>query len=280
MTYTSIMVGLDLGAGSRERTRLAAQLAERFQARLIGVASRQPDYPRGHGADNPRGYGQISVLGGSAMEEIRKAALADVAETEKAFRAAAGMARRIEWRCGLEDPEVFLEEQSRAADLVVIGRLGGEDLSDPRMSVNAGVALMALGRPVLVVPPGVDHLSLKRIVVAWKNTLQTRRAISDAMPLLKLAEQVQVVRIAVPEDHEDVEDVVKFLGLHGVNAIPFRQSPDGASVAVSLQEAAKAVGAGLIVSGAYGHNRVREWFFGGVTRALLDHCPICCLMSH
>ena len=214
------------------------------------------------------------------MEEIRKAALADVAEMEKAFRAVAGMARRIEWRFDLKDPEIFLEEQSRAADLVVLGRPGGQDLSDHRLALNAGTALMGLGRPVLVVPTGVDHLSLKRIVVAWKNTLQTRRAISDAMPLLKLAEQVQVVRIAVPEDHEDVEDVVKFLGLHGVNAMPFRQSPDGASVAVSLQGAAKAVGAELIVSGAYGHNRVREWFFGGVTRALLDHCPICCLMSH
>jgi nucleotide-binding universal stress UspA family protein len=279
MTYTSIMVGLDLGAGSRERTRLAAQLAERFQARLIGVGARQPDYPRASG-EYPLAYGQISVLGGSAMEEIRKAALADVAAIEESFRAVAGAGRHIEWRSGLKDPEIFLEEQSRAADLVVIGRPGGQDLSDPRLALNAGVALMALGRPVLVVPPGVDHLSLKRIVVAWKNTLQTRRAISDAMPLLKLAEQVQVVRISAPEDHEDVEDVVRFLGLHSVNAVAFRKSQNGASVALALQGAAKAFGADLIVSGAYGHNRIREWFFGGVTRALLDHCPVCCLMSH
>ncbi|ABY28906.1 universal stress protein [Methylorubrum extorquens] len=272
MTYASIMVSLDLGSGSGERTRVAAQLAEHFQARLIGVAAREMDYPRG--------YAETSVLGREATEEIRDAALADVAEVEAAFRLAVGSGRPIEWRSNLTDPEIFLEEQSRAADLVVLGRRGGQDLSDPRLAVNAGRALMGLGRPVLMVPPGVDHLSLKRVVVAWKNTLQTRRAISDAMPLLKVAQQVQVVRITTDEDNEDLEDVVRYLGLHGVNASAFRKSQNGASVALALEEAAKAFGASLIVSGAYGHNRLREWFFGGVTRALLNHCSVCCLMSH
>ena len=272
MTYASIMVELDLGTGSKKRTRLAAQLAEQFHARLIGVASREPDYPRG--------YGETSAVERLAMREFHHAALADLTEIETAFRAAAGTANHVEWRSGLKDPEVFLEEQSCAADLVVLGRRGGQDLSDPRLAVNAGRALMGLGRPVLMVPPGVDYLPLKRVVVAWKNTLQTRRAISDAMPLLKLAQQVQVVRITTAEHNEDLEDVVRFLGLHGVNAAAFRKSQNGGSVASALESAVKDFDATLIVSGAYGHTRIREWFFGGVTRALLDHCPVCCLMSH
>lgn len=276
MTYASIMVGLDLGTGSRERTRVAAQLAERFQARLIGVASREPDYLSG--------YDETSAYGAATMDDIRAAALADLAEIEEAFRAVAGTGRLIEWRSELQDPEIFVAEQSRAADLIVLGRRGGDDFSDPRFALNAGRALMSLGRPVLVVPTGVDHLSLRRVVVAWKNTLQTRRAVSDAMPLLKLAEQVQVVRIAAAEnaaqDHEDLGDVVRLLEMHGVKAVPFRKAQNAASVASALQAVAKEFDADLIVSGAYGHTRIREWFFGGVTRGLLDQCPICCLMSH
>ena len=75
-------------------------------------------------------------------------------------------------------------------------------------------------------------------------------------------------------------DVAHYLGLHGVKASALRRGPSGDSVAASIQDAARAFGADLIVSGAYGHNRVREWVFGGVTRELLDHSPICCLMSH
>lgn len=276
MTYASIMVGLDLGDGSRERTRLAAKLAERFQARLVGVASREPDYLRG--------YDESSAYGAATMDDIRDAALADLADIEQAFREVAGNGRLVEWRSELQDPEIFVAEQSRAADLIVLGRRGGEDFSDPRFALNAGRALMSLGRPVLVVPTGIDHLSLRRVVIAWKNTLQTRRALSDAMPLLKLAEEVHVVRIAAAEnaeqDQEDLGDVVRFLELHGVNAESFRKAQNGASVALALQGVAKTFDADLIVSGAYGHTRIREWFFGGVTRALLDHCPICCLMSH
>ena len=276
MAYASIMVGLDLGDGSRERTRLAAQLAERFQARLIGVASREPDYVRG--------YDESSAYGAATLNDIRDAALADIADIEQAFRAVAGTGRLVEWRSDLQDPEIFVAEQSRAADLIVLGRRGGEDFSDPRFALNAGRALMGLGRPVMVVPTGVDHLPLRRVVVAWKNTPQTRRALSDAMPLLTLAEEVYVVRIAGAEnaaqDNEDLEDVVGFLELHGVNAEAVRKAQNGASVALALQGVANAFEADLIVSGAYGHTRIREWFFGGVTRALLDHCPICCLMSH
>lgn len=272
MTYASIMVGLDLGTGSRERTRLAAQLSEQFQARLIGIASRVPAYPLG--------YAETSSDDWSEMEEFRDAALADLSEIETAFRAAVGATKRVEWRSDLKEPEVFLEEQARAADLVVLGRRGDRELSEARFAVDAGRALMGLGRPVLMVPLGVSHLSFKRVVVAWKNTLQTRRAISDAMPILKLAQEVQVVKVTAAEESQDLMDVVRFLGLHGVNALAFRQARNSASVVSALESSVKAFDATLIVSGAYGHNRIREWFFGGVTRALLERCPVCCLMSH
>jgi nucleotide-binding universal stress UspA family protein len=266
------MVAMDRGSSSAGRARLAARLADRVDARLIGLAARMPDY-------FPMDAGYV-VPSGFTIEDSRTAALDELAASEKIFREAAGWRERVEWRSGLKDPAIFLEEQSRAADLVVIGRDGGSDLLDLRMTFSTGIALMSLGRPVLVVPPGIDGVSGSRIVVAWKSTLQTRRAISDAMPLLRLADGVQVVTISEDDDRKEIVDVAHHLGLHGVKASALRRGPSGDSVAVSIQDAAEAFGADLIVSGAYGHNRVREWLFGGVTRALLDHSQICCLMSH
>lgn len=219
------------------------------------------------------------VPSGFTIEDSRTAALDELASSERIFREAAWR-ERVEWRSDLKDPSIFLEEQSRAADIVVIGRNGGSDLLDLRMTFSTGLALMSLGRPVLVVPPGIDQVSGSRIVVAWKNTLQTRRAISDPMPLLKLADEVQVLTISEGDDRKEIVDVVHYLGLHGVKASALQQGPSGDSIGASIQDAARAFGADLIVSGAYGHNRVREWLFGGVTRALLDHSQICCLMSH
>lgn len=272
MTYKSIMVGLDLGSHSPGRVRVAASLADRFGARLIGVAARQPDYPRG--------YGETVMLGGYGTEEIRKLALDDLAGAERSFLEAAGSSGPREWRSDLKDPSFFLEEQSRAADLIVIGRSGRGVPSDLDGSFGAGAALVALGRPVLVVPPGIERLSASRIVVAWKNTLHTRRAISDAMPMLKRAAAVQVLTIAEGGDRKEIVDVADYLGLHGVEALPVQGALSGDSVAASIGHAVEAFGADLVVSGAYGHSRVREWFFGGVTQALLERSPICCLMSH
>lgn len=272
MAFASIMVAMDPGPSSSHRARLAARLADRVGARLTGISARMPDY-------FPGAAGMV-VPSGFTIEDRRDAVLDELASTEKIFREAAVTRDRVEWRSEMRDPAAFLEEQSRAADLVVVGRNHGSELLDFRMPFDAGIALMSLGRPCVVVPPGIDRMTGSRIVVAWKNASQARRAISDAMPLLRLADEVQVLAISEGDDRKEIVDVAHYLGLHGVKASALRRGPSGDSVAASIQDAARAFGADLIVSGAYGHNRVREWVFGGVTRELLDHSPICCLMSH
>jgi len=272
MSYASIIVAVDPGEQTSTRVGLAAHLARRLKARLIGVAAWAPDYPRG--------FGETSVPAGYEIEEIRQITLDELRQAEEVFSLAARPAERIEWRSELRDPVTFLEEQSRAADLVVVGRQGRKDIPHLAAATDPGDALMALGRPVLVVPPGVERLSASRVVVAWKNTLQSRRAISDAMPLLKLAEQIQVVQVADNGNRTELDDVVAYLGLHGVNAMGVLKVANGAGTADTLLKAAEASGADLIVSGAFGYSRLREWFFGGVTRNLLEHSPVCCLMSH
>lgn len=272
MSYASIMVAVDDGRHVPARIRLAAELADRFGARLVGAAACLPDYPQG--------YGGVAVPMAMVVEEIRQVALTRLAGAEQLFLNAAGRSDRVEWRADVAEPAHFLDSQARAADLLVVGRHADDEAATPGMSANVGDVLMGSGRPVLVVPPGIEHLEAKRVLLAWKNTPQTRRTMSDAMPLLRRAEAVLVMRVADDEDHYGLEDVAKYLALHDVHATTRLAAASGWSVAEELQKAAVETNADLIVAGAYGYSRLREWFFGGVTRDLLAGSSVCCLMSH
>jgi len=269
MTYASIMVAVDLTDGARSRVRLAGHLADTFHARLTGIAAAQPIYAIPPAGPTPASAFALATSGETILNDLRLA--------HEAFEEAAGGRGRVEWRSNLDVPSTFLVAQSAAADLVVVGRAAG--LGPALLAVDPGDAVMDLGRPVLMVPPGIDHLDAKRVVVGWKNTREARRAVWDALPFLKRASEVLVVSIDV-EAGSDGQDTLRLLQAHDVAAIHVRRDAQGASVAEALVEAAAEHGADLIVTGAYGHGRLREWVFGGVTRGLLTGAPICCLMSH
>ncbi|MGE0726063.1 MAG: universal stress protein, partial [Alphaproteobacteria bacterium] len=175
-------------------------------------------------------------------------------------------------------PGRFLVDQARAADLVVIGRDSGP-ATRWHLAAAPGDVVLGLGRPLLVVPPGVRRLAADRIVVGWKNTAPSRRAIADALPLLRRAGKVLVVAVG-DACEEGPEDVVALLRRHEVAAAAMLRPAVAAPPADELMRIAAGESADLIVTGAYGHARMREWILGGVTRALLDDAPICCLMSH
>ncbi len=140
-------------------------------------------------------------------------------------------------------------------------------------------------RPVLIVPPGLSHLDATCIVVAWKDSREARRAVADALPLLKRATSVLVLEICnTPGDQEDakavVDDVADYLSRHGVAAAAETRLLREASVSAELLLVAEQHGAELVVAGGYAHPRLQEWAFGGLTRTLLGHFPKCCLLSH
>lgn len=132
--------------------------------------------------------------------------------------------------------------------------------------------------PVLFVPPHLDNLFAKRIVVGWKDSREARRAVWDGLPFLKRAEEVFVVSVDV--DRGSADDVARYLGCYGVEACALARPRPTIAVADEIVRIAEQEGADLIVCGAYGHSRTREWIFGGVTRDLLDHAPLCCLTTH
>lgn len=269
-TYASIMVPMDLSPWSEARATLAADLADRFSSRLIGIAAKPIQAPL---------YFEAPVEGVPGVVEIEERhGKEDLARAEAIFRRAVGARDHIEWRQSLSFPRDYMLEQARAADLIVADRRHIRDGGRRPMSVDGGELVMDAGRPVLFVPPDVNHLSAKRVVIAWKDAREARRAVWDSMPFLKQAAEVSIV--AVGDEDRGARDVAAYLACHNIGADVVRRPATDTLIAVELVRLAQQEGADLIVCGAYGHSRASEWIFGGVTRDLLDGCPLCCLMAH
>ena len=274
MSYATVMVHVDVDATANDRVRLAAALADRFAADLIGVASfLLPPYPAEGAYFATR----------SVVEQERRDIETLLVRAETAFRAAAGADRsRIEWRAAIELPDTYLAAQARAADLVVVGRPSRP--LDVASAPDPGSIALRAGRPVLVVPPGIDTLAGERVIVAWKDTREARRALRDALPFLARAGTVTLVEIcdepSVSEGRQHLEDVARYLNRHKVKVGAKVATRSEGRVADELVRIAKADGADLIVAGAYGHSRLGEWVFGGATRDLLASSPTCCLFGH
>jgi nucleotide-binding universal stress UspA family protein len=171
---------------------------------------------------------------------------------------------------------------ARAADLVIIGSEARR--ADVTRHVDAGGLVMRAGRPVLLVPLEVEWLKLKTIVVAWKDTREARRAVSDALPLLHMAREVIIVELLEAGADQvaaktRVDDVAQWLVRRKINASSIA-TKTLINMAGQLTLLAQDEGASIIVAGAYGHTRLQEWIFGGVTRDLLTQQKCCALLSH
>ena len=224
------------------------------------------------------------------LEQLNADVEKRLADAEEHFRrAAAKRVRLLEWRSEVALPTGYVSRQARAADLIVVSRNGDELRPDPFRHLDPGDLVMHAGRPVLVVPPKVDGIKLKCAMVSWNDTREARRAVNDALPLLRKAQDVVVVEIidVVVEIidnelqrsavHARLDDVVAWLDGHGIAAVsrafhfPEKEDP---------MEKLWEYGADFIVAGAYGHARLREWVFGGFTHELLKRSPQCAFLAH
>ena len=185
-------------------------------------------------------------------------------------------------RSAADIPVVFVAAQARAADIAIIAR--GHLRTDPYYALDPGAALLTMGRPVLTVPPGIEALQAQRIVIAWKDTREARRAVREALPLLREAREVFVIEASddasESQAQKHVDDVAGYLVRHHVIVAAKSVERIQTTAAAELIRAAQTRRADLIVAGAYGHCRLGEWIFGGVTRELLESSPMCCLFSH
>ena len=276
MTYATLMTHLTLGSSNASLLQITRDLAERFNAGVIGIAACQPIqviYGDGFIA------GDVVELDRQELEQELKAA---EAEFRSALHAHVG---HLEWRstATVGSLSEYLAREARSADLVISGADLPSSMFDASRHVNMSDFVMQAGRPVLVVPASTGNVRFARIIVGWKDTREARRAVFDALPFLKQAAQVTVVEIAAEKDlaaaHTYLEDVVSWLKRHGVAAESLAL-PSSGDDATRLNAIAQEQGADLIVAGAYGHSRLREWVLGGVTRELLRHADRCAFVSH
>jgi len=300
MVYRTIMLQMDLERSNDARVQVAGDVAAIFGSVVIGAASCDPS------PINP-GISDADVRRDQSEATVK------MIEAERLLsERLRGHVKKIEWRSGYESPAAFLAQQCRAADLLITGTRVREVLQDPHWRLDPHDLIMAAGRPMLLVPADVSGLAAKRIVVAWKDTREARRAVWDALPFLRHAEEVFVASVTyhaeLPDHSSQVEDVVNWLGRHDVEARPRLLPADrraanligsagddanlheagrgtrcvsaDSDVARQIDALAAQEDADLIVSGAFGHYRLREWVLGGVTRDLMAHSRRCVLLSH
>lgn len=277
MTYATVMVGLALDQSNEARLQVAGELAERFESTIVGVAAARFAPPL-YFTDGAEAQGLIDE--GEASITRRLAGL------EAQFRAATkNRGGHAEWRSAQDFPTRFLLAQARCADIVVSGGQSPA-FSDAFALASPKDLVMQAGRPLLVVPDRVNWLDLRSVLVAWKDTPEARRAVADALPMLRKARDVTIVEI--PEQDDDrslvmagVTDVAAWLARHGVTATArVSEGARNEPAAAQLEKVAGDVGAGLIVAGAYGHSRFRELILGGVTQHLVTQSTRCVLLSH
>jgi nucleotide-binding universal stress UspA family protein len=183
-----------------------------------------------------------------------------------------------QWLRQTGDEAYWFREYGRAADLLMIGH----PADDQGVSIDTiEAALVGTGRPVLIVPANPLVSIPETIVIAWKASPEAARAVTAAMPLLSRSKRILIVTVAEEPGLSDEEGarLMTALGWHGLNVSTRHLRPDRLGAADTLLAAAAEEGA-LVVMGAYGHSRLREWVFGGFTEHVLRRAAVPLLMMH
>ena len=273
MAYRDIVVYLAQDGRSPSRMDAAIGLAERHEARVTGVYALPPVVVAEVASANfPPEFAE------RLEKELRERA----EETERLFRermAKAGLPS--EWRVFAADSVEAVTTSAHYADLTIVGQTdpddgaGGQELADS--------VVLGAGGPVMVWPrAGSFRVDPATITVAWNGTREAKRAVSDALPLLRRAEKVVVLGVDTGDrTHTPGTDICAHLARHGVTAEARRAvSTTDIDARNALLNALADDGAGLLVMGAYGRHRMRELLLGGMTRDMLRHMTVPVLMSH
>lgn len=278
--YKTIVVHVDGSPQQPSRLRAAARLAREHGAHLVGSAATDISW-----LDLALLTGSVAAPEPTAdFKALRDAAALRLREfTEQA--AALGV-ESMEGRLVEDAADNALLLQSRYADLVVLSRDADTGPNVPARARRLPEYVALRGpRPVLVIPPDYGDAPLAGTVVAgWDGSTQALRALVAALPLLERADGVTLALInpdQLSELHGEQPgaDMALYLARHGVKVevvVERTHTTDGAA----LMALARDRGAGMVVTGAYGHSRYREWVLGGVTRELLERTPVPLLIAH
>jgi nucleotide-binding universal stress UspA family protein len=280
MTIKDLLVHLDPSPAAQARLAAALALAERFGAQVTALCLIAEPFLRG-------------VAGLHAPADIVREHVAQAAAEATAVLAAAQAAaaqhqvrlRPLQETGSLDRLPALLARDARNSDLVLVGQPDPKTgSSDEALLVEA--AFLETGRPALLLPQaGARAMPPRRIIIAWDASREASRAVHDALPLLRLAEEVVVLVVDAQSlgtrlGRQPGSGVAAHLAEHAVKVRVERVESDRRGLGELILAQAEEKGADLLVMGGYGHSRFREMLVGGVTRHVIEHATLPVMLSH
>ena len=222
----------------------------------------------------------VPALASTEARKAREQAEAALAAFQKAAESRNVFEERILEQCQAPEYPGLAVEYARLRDLTIVPAEANELADQP----TAEALIFESGRPELMLPrEPAKPFALDTVTVAWDFSRPATRAVGDALPLLMKAKRVHIVT-ATNEKRIDTRrsgpELAKHLARHGVNVILDSVDSKGRSIGETLEAAARACNSDLLVMGAYGHSRLREFVLGGATRAIVNRPPLPVLLSH
>lgn len=271
-TLKSLLVHVDATPPTAVRLKLAEQLALAHGAQataVYAVTSALLRYP-------------MAMAAGADMAPMLAEVDAQRLDATRKLYAATVQPAQVRWLECTGAPIADMTQQALYADLLVLGQRAADETRDIDVPADfVSSVLIGSGRPAIVVPHiARSPLKLDRVLVAWKPTRESARAVTAALPLLQQAASVTVVSFDEGDEPAAEAGIVGYLHQHGVQAAFKREVASETSVGDQLLSLAADEQSDLLVMGCYGHGRAREWVLGGVSRTVIASMTIPVLMCH
>ena len=267
----TILVPVDADEGQEARLQAAFDLARACSGQIVAMQVT----PFAAYAVGDNGMGAFPVT--SLLEAV---------EAERSRERAAVEARLaaegITWEWVARDGDLVdsLSIFGRLADVIVMNSGPFAAAASLKLSITGDVA-MAAPTPVLAVPPASRGVTFTGpALVAWDGSQESALALRAAMPLLRLASSVSLLTVEEKTPDLRGRDAAVYLDRHGIAATVIERSSGGQGIEAVIRAVLHETGATLLVQGAYGHSRLRQTIFGGVTRGLLSDAPVPLLIAH
>jgi nucleotide-binding universal stress UspA family protein len=261
-----LLVHQDAGQEARLQAALDVTRAVKGHLRCVDIAQIPVAY-----VDIQSGAGAAMLLDDEVEREGRN--------RDELTRRLAGEDVSWNWLDVVGDFVEGISDQGALADLIVLNR--SLDGPGPDMRGIVGTILLRTHKLVLAVPESLRRFNVcGRALVAWDDSKAASAALEAAIPLLKLASEARVLHVAKGGKEADAEPVATYLSRHGIKADLKQAYDEQHSVAQVITGEIARWGADWCLMGGYGHNRVRETVFGGVTHEMLGNSTVPLVLSH
>lgn len=255
---------------------LAVALGARISAISCEVRIQAPGSPLGTALLNVPAMVAAEVKKSATNAQNLLVAFQNAAEKNDVFQ------ERILEKCLTSQVPDLLVDYARLRDLTIVP-IPEADYVDRWYAESV---IFGSGRPIIILPEkrtSKGPIALDRVVVAWDFSRQSARAVADALPILKKAKHVFVVTVSnekVIDTKQSGVELAKYLARHGVDVVLDVVDAAGRGIGEVFEAHIAQRNGDLLVMGAYGHSRFREFVLGGATRSMLDRPPVPVFLSH